>query len=210
MRWKKKSKPSSEVSVSDLLDEFIDPDIRTESQDSDIDDDEYVNMMIRKEDQRIRVREKYTSTSHIEDQEPSSKEKSERDISTEDTAITDDELESPKPQEEPELTERAKVAVEFLRHEIVTSEAKRNALKTLEKYRRDYPRPVMKKEKMVISEKHTPFKNCQSCYFSIRERKISGSYWCHCTNPARSMHAITRGSWVKSGLNLPCWKPQPD
>jgi hypothetical protein len=210
MRWKKKSKTISETSVSDLLDEFIDPDIETETQESTIDDAEYINMMVRKEDQRVRVREKYASTSLSEDQESSSEGMSEHAISAEDTASADDETKSQMVQEERNLTGRTKIAVEFLRHEIVTSEAKRNARKTLEKYRKDYASPMMKKEKIVISEKHTPLKNCQSCYFSIREKRISGSCWCHCTNPARSAQVVAKGSWVKSGLNLPCWKPQSD
>ena len=67
--------------------------------------------------------------------------------------------------------------------------------------------PKKKSEPPIISEKISTVKRCQNCYFSIREKKISGSHWCHCTNPGRSTNIDSKGSWVKSLLNLPCWKP---
>ena len=90
---------------------------------------------------------------------------------------------------------------------------KKDARRTIEKHRRDEPvkqsekSPKKNIEPLVISEKLSAIKRCQNCYFSVREKKIGGSYWCHCTNPGRSTDVICKGSWVKSQLNLPCWKP---
>ncbi|MCK5263967.1 MAG: hypothetical protein KAR03_00025 [Candidatus Thorarchaeota archaeon] len=93
---------------------------------------------------------------------------------------------------------------------------KKDAKKTLEKYRRDEPieepeeSAKKKSAQPVISEKMSTVKRCQNCYFSVQEKKLSGSYWCHCTNIGRSTNVVSKGSWVKSQLNLPCWKPTQD
>ena len=108
--------------------------------------------------------------------------------------------------DEPVLTGRMKASVEYLQDAVVSNESKAAARRTLEKYRKDPP-DVKKKEAVpVISEKIAPLKRCQTCYFCVGEKKLSGSCWCHCTNPGRSTHAIAKGSWVKSRMNLPCWK----
>jgi len=110
-----------------------------------------------------------------------------------------------------ELTPKTQAAVEFLRDELITSSSRRGALKTLEKYRKELPVVrEKKKEKPVISEKMSPMRRCQNCYFCVAKRSFNGVYWCHCSNPGRSIEASPGISWVKSRLNLPCWKPLQD
>ena len=90
---------------------------------------------------------------------------------------------------------------------------KKGARRTIDKHRRNEPvdqSPKKKSEPPVISEKMPTVKRCQNCYFSVQEKKLSGSYWCHCTNIGRSTNVVSKGSWVKSQLNLPCWKPTQD
>jgi len=87
---------------------------------------------------------------------------------------------------------------------------KKDAKKTIEKHRRDEPvkqSPKKKSEPPVVSEKIATMKRCQNCYFSVKEKKLGGSIWCNCTNPGRSTNIDSKGSWVKSQLNPPCWKP---
>jgi len=88
---------------------------------------------------------------------------------------------------------------------------KKEAKKTLEKYRKDTPiiqeEPRMKQEQPVVSEKMSQMRKCQDCYYCLGTRKVGGSWWCHCTNLGRSMECeMQTESWVKSKLNLPCWK----
>jgi len=106
-----------------------------------------------------------------------------------------------------DLTERMKVAVDFLQDDVESGVSKRKAIKTLEKFRKEDIPVTKKSASPIISEKISPVKSCQNCYFCVGEKKLSGSCWCHCTNSGRSAHAVSNGSWVKSRLNLPCWKP---
>lgn len=136
MRKKKKENTLDSVSVDELLDDFVNLDVEDDSKRTEINDDDYVSMMLKK-----------------------------------------------------------------------------GARRTIEKHRRDEPidqTPKKKSEQPVISEKMSTVKRCQNCYFSVQEKKLSGSYWCHCTNPGRSTNVVSKGSWVKSQLNLPCWKPTQD
>ncbi len=135
--WKRKKKSTIEsVSVDELLDDFVNLDVEDDSKRTEMSDDDYVSMMLKKD-----------------------------------------------------------------------------ARKTIEKHRRDEPvkqSPKKKSEPPVISEKIAPMKRCQNCYFSVKEKKLGGSIWCHCTNPGRSTNIDSKGSWVKSQLNPPCWKPTQD
>ncbi|MFX1579834.1 MAG: hypothetical protein ACFFBJ_09330 [Promethearchaeota archaeon] len=95
--------------------------------------------------------------------------------------------------------------------EYLTKLHKREARKTLDKYRRDEPivseQPKPREESPVVSEKMSQIRKCQSCYYCTGTRKVGGSWWCHCTNPGRSTECeLQTQSWVKSKLNLPCWK----
>lgn len=115
-----------------------------------------------------------------------------------------------KPQESEDEVEPkvSNIDMERIQEELTSRTLKRKARETLEKHRKKTPAKKKKKPKSpVVSEKISPVKHCQNCYFCVGEKKISGSCWCHCTNSGRSTHAVAKGSWVKSRMNLPCWKP---
>ncbi|TFG98381.1 hypothetical protein E4H12_06220 [Candidatus Thorarchaeota archaeon] len=230
MRRRKRTKSIDDVSVSKLLDDFVDLEADDDSKRAkEIDDQAYIDMMLKKDAQRKLERMKRNPNPRTHDDVESSpvveiEEKTihlsvpelemyeahcESDLSREDEAVIEEIMKTQSPKEEPALTGRMKVAVEFLENDVTTSEAKHEARKTLEKHRKDPP-VSKKKEIPVISEKRAPVKACQNCYFCVKEKKVGGSCWCHCTNPGRSTHAIVKGSWVKSRLNLPCWKQQQE
>jgi hypothetical protein len=108
-----------------------------------------------------------------------------------------------------ELDPETEKALAFLRDEVISVSSKRKALETIEKYRKE---PLAKREKEkkkapVVSEKVSPVKTCQNCYYCAAQRTVGGSIWCHCSNPGRSIDATSTGkSWVKSTIDLPCWK----
>ncbi len=230
MRRKKRTKTIDDVSITKLLDEFVDLDVEDDSKRKGMDDDEYIRMMVEKENKRKLEREKGTLPTRTHDDTVTSPtaptEKSppqptepmeevfpiacENDVTPEDEADIDEIMKTQDMMEEPALTDRMKASVEFLQDEVSSSKSKRAAHKTLEKYRKDPPASKKKKATPIISEKRAPIKRCQTCYFCVKEKKVSGSCWCHCTNPARSTHAVAKGSWVKSRMNLPCWKAPQD
>ena len=230
MRKRKSTKTIDDVSVSKLLDDFVDLDVEEENKRKQMNDDEYIRMMVEKENERKLERAKRILSAQTNDEVPPAPddaivelpprrpepleevfpESCEHDLSPEDEADIDEIMKSQSMMEEPVLTGRMKTSVEFLQDEISFSQSKRNARKTLEKYRKD--RPISKEKEItpIISKKRAPIKRCQNCYFCVGERKVSGSCWCHCSNPGRSTHAVVKGSWVKSRINLPCWKPPQD
>lgn len=93
---------------------------------------------------------------------------------------------------------------------------KKEAKKALQKHRKDQQiTPVEPKKKTpkpeppVVSEKLSKIKRCQNCYYCIGSHSLGSSVWCHCTNPGRSAEGEISKSWIKSKLNLPCWRPVP-
>jgi len=233
MHKKNGTKKIDDVSVSKLLDDFVDLSTEDASKRArDIDDDEYIRMMLEKEDKRKQERSKRESlftthddvdvqsvpsenseesqSQHVELEETAFEATCENDLSPEDETVVEEIMKSQGTMGEPILSRRMKASVDFLQNEASTRESKRKARKTLEKYRKHSPSNTEKNVTPIISEKRAPIISCQSCYFCVGERKVSGSCWCHCTNPGRSTHAIVKGSWVKSRLNLPCWKPPQD
>jgi hypothetical protein len=128
------------------------------------------------------------------------------------TSSTSDTTETISKRFEPEIpTPEVEAAVKFLRDEIISSSSKREALQTIEKYRKETPvRRKKKPEKPVSSEKTSLMKKCQNCYFCVAERTIGGSYWCHCTNLSRTTEERPGKSWVKGRINLPCWKSREE
>jgi len=226
MRRKKKTKTIDDVSVTKLLDEFVDLDVEDDSKRKEMDDDEYIRMMVEKENQRKSERAKKSPPASTRDDAVSSAatpvetsppqkteameevypETCEHDLSLDDEADIDEIMKTQDVMDEPVLTDRMKASVEFLQGEVKSSESKRAARKTLEKYRKVETISKKKEIAPIVSEKRAPIKRCQNCYFCVKEKKVSGSCWCHCTNPARSTHAVAKGSWVKSRMNLPCWK----
>ncbi|MHA1960371.1 MAG: hypothetical protein ACW99U_09080 [Candidatus Thorarchaeota archaeon] len=88
---------------------------------------------------------------------------------------------------------------------------KKSAMKKIQKYRKDLPIEITKIEKKpdppVVSEKMTLVKRCQNCYYLTDSKKVGNNWWCACTNPGRARHgSSTGGIWIKSELNLTCWR----
>ena len=236
MRIRKRPKTIGDISVSKLLDDFVDLDVEDDNKRaSEMNDDEYIDMMLKKEAKRKLEKSKKDSLQTERDEMSREADELETnppndDIDTflgKDTEpeIIESLVESEVSEDEeiikkivkahdvkdiPAITGMMRVAVDFLQDEIGASESKRKARKTLEKFRKDRPATKKKQVIPVVSEKLSRMKPCQNCYFCVRERKIAGSSWCHCTNPGRSIDVVCKGSWVKSGLNLPCWKPTQD
>ncbi len=227
MRKRKRTKSIDDVSVTELLDDFVELEAEDGAKKRQMNDEEYIKMMVEKEAKRELVRAKRNPVQISQKEEVSTQvekakhpEKTpeletfapycESDLSPEDEAIVREIVSSQNPLEDSELTEGMHVVKEFLENEVSSGEARRKARKTLEKYRKGAPASGKKGVSPVVSEKKAPIKRCQNCYFCTREKKISGSCWCHCTNPARSTHAVVRAGWVKSRMNLPCWKQMED
>lgn len=107
-----------------------------------------------------------------------------------------------------ELDPETERELAILRDDVISSALRRKALQTIEKYRKDPPRKRGRKKKKapVVSEKTSPVKKCQNCYYCASQRTLSGSCWCRCSNPGRSIEITGGGVWIKSKLNLPCWK----
>ncbi|MFW9834940.1 MAG: hypothetical protein ACFFEK_13150 [Candidatus Thorarchaeota archaeon] len=101
---------------------------------------------------------------------------------------------------------RNEMVAAYFREETIAIH-KHKALQTLEKYRRNKPLEITRaKEPPIVSEKITPMKRCENCYFCVDAKRVGGSSWCHCTNLARSTDTTIAASWVRSRLNAPCWR----
>ncbi len=111
-------------------------------------------------------------------------------------------------------------STEVTDEDYVTSMLKKDAKRELAKYRKESATSsnkmleekstfIKKKRKHgppVLSEKLSPVRRCQSCYYRVAVRTIGGSSWCNCTNSGRSAEGSPEKRWIESGLNLPCWK----
>lgn len=101
--------------------------------------------------------------------------------------------------------------------EYVSMMLKKDTWKTLQKHRKVGPissseqpqRRTRRPESPVVSEKLSVVKQCQNCYYCVGVHRIGGSVWCHCTNLGRSIEDEMTKSWIKSRMNLPCWRPVP-
>ena len=58
----------------------------------------------------------------------------------------------------------------------------------------------------VVSEKISALKRCQNCYYCIDSHMLGGSVWCKCSHSGRSGESDLDNFWIKSKLNLPCWR----
>ncbi len=139
--WKrKKTKTFNDATVEDLLKDFLESDNDVENQNvTNIDDEEYINMMLKKDAKRI-------------------------------------------------LQEHRK------KQPIAQSSS----------------HETQKSDQQIASEKISIIKRCQNCYYCVDSYSLGGSVWCNCTNPGRSSHSDASKSWIKSKLNLPCWKAIKD
>ena len=195
MRKSKKTKSIDDLSVSKLLDDFVDLSAEESRRVRELDDDAYIRMMVEKEDKRKQERAKKIAVSSAHDEVQTSPEveikKSpaqiiepevetfpatcERDLSAEEESDIDEIMKTQDMMDKAALTGKTKVSVEFLQDEISTSEVKRNARKTLEKHRKERPIGERKGVSPVVSEKRAPIKRCQTCYFCVGERRVGGS-----------------------------------
>ena len=139
MRWRKKTKTIEDISVEDLFDDFVHVHVEEDSKHvNDIDDDEYVSMMLKKDANRKLERLKRNpipiSTEHAvmqrksEDLEASPQPEPERiKVPVERTMLPEGEtlveeiMRSQSIEDIPALTGRMKVAVEFVQWEMGSS-----------------------------------------------------------------------------------------
>ncbi len=150
MRWRKRTKTIDDVSVEKLFDDFVHVHVEEDSKHvNDIDDDEYVSMMLKKDANRKleRLKRKPISTEHdvmqrkSEDleayfpsieideiirphNEPELEENEgpvEKTMHPEDEAMVEEIMRSQSIEDIPALTGRMKVAVEFVQWEMGSS-----------------------------------------------------------------------------------------
>ena len=150
MRWRKRTKTIDDVSVEKLFDDFVHVHVEEDSKHvNDIDDDEYVSMMLKKDANRKleRLKRKPISTEHdvmqrkSEDleayfpsieideiirphNEPELEENEgpvEKTMLPEDEAMVEEIMRSQSIEDIPALTGRMKVAVEFVQWEMGSS-----------------------------------------------------------------------------------------
>ena len=220
MRNKKKQKSIDDVSVSQLLDEFLHPETsHSETAVQEIDDEEYIRMMLKKDVQRelerLRRTSKTPTKTPVETKKgildrtikerffPDVSEGSaEEEAPAEDSIVTEI-LDSLVANDMPTLSAKMREAVNFVQDEMGVSESEKRLTDALNRYR-----------KMVESGRVLPhisndnvlvFKRCQNCYYSAGERTRRGVVWCLCENSDRTPDVETDGSWVKNSINLSCW-----
>ncbi len=219
MRDKKKQKSIDDLSVSQLFDEFIHPEAApSETTVDDMNDEEYVKMMLKKDVQRELERLRRQRKLQSKEPTPTKKETIDEDIkerffpdASEETAeeepieesIVTDILNSLVTNDMPSLAAKMREAVDFVQDEMGVSESEHRLVEALDRYR-----------KMVDSRKVLPqgsddnvlvLKRCQNCYYCAGERTRRGAVWCLCKNPDRTPEVETDDSWVKNSINLSCW-----
>lgn len=228
MHNKKKQKTIDDYSVSQLLDDFIKEDVQVNGRSlNEIDDEEYIRMMLKKDalrklertkrDLQIQEHRKASSTQSdtIDDDlrkrffpevsEKQAKKKlppKERESSPDDD-IVEEILDSIVVKDVSGLAARMKEAVDFLQEEMGESEAERKLVEALEEYRKSKPSASAQS---MHNDNVLLLKRCQNCHFCVGEKNRKGSVWCLCTNLDRSAEVEIDDSWVKSELNLSCWK----
>ena len=108
------------------------------------------------------------------------------------------------------LTAQMKNAVDFVQEEMGTSESERRLIEALEECMKPAGCEKKKSDPLMYNDNILLLKRCQNCYFCVGEKNRNGSVWCLCTNPDRSTDVEIKDSWVKSKLNLSCWKTPQD
>jgi len=223
MRDKKKQKSIDDLSVSQLLDEFLHPESSpSETTVQDIDDEEYIKMMLKKDIQkeleRLRRQGKTPKKTPVTTKEDiidgDIKERFFPDVSEEYTeeeepveeGIIAEILDSLVANDMPSLAAKMREAVNFVQDEMGVSESEQRLVEALDRYRK------MVESKRVLPQDSNDgvlvLKRCQNCYFCIGERPRKGAVWCLCNNPDRTPDVETDDSWVKNSINLSCWRPR--
>lgn len=222
---RKKRKTIDDYSVSQLLDDFLSPDAHDiTSSTKDIDDEEYVRMMLKKDVQRelerLRRHGKTTSKTPTTTKESildeAIKERFfpnvrdvpiEEEVQVEESIVTDI-LDSLVANDMPSLTAKMREAVNFLQDEMGVSESEQRLVESLDRYRKLVESgrvlPQISNDNVLV------LKRCQNCYYCTGEQTRRGVVWCLCTNLERSTDVEIDDSWVKSEINLACWKARRD
>ncbi len=224
MRNRKRNKTIDDFSVSQLLDEFIRDDTHLVGQaDEELDDEEYIRMMLKKDAQRKVIRHKReakgieqngsaaASDGTLDDAIqkrffPEVRELPTKSVPPPEEEVVDDILDSLVIKDVSELATKMKLAVDYVQEEMGTSESERRLIEALEQYRR----PVESGEKRsgvhITNDNVLVLKRCQNCLYSTGEKRVNGSVWNLCTNAHRAAEIEVEDSWVKSGINFSCWR----
>jgi hypothetical protein len=225
MRNRKRNKTIEDFSVSQLLDDFIREDAHIIRQAvEDLDDEEYIRMMLKKDAQRRAIRSKReakgleqngstTASAEIIDDAIQkrffpevSKLPTKKPSSPPEEEIVTEILDSLVVKDVSELATKMKLAVDYVQEEMGTSESERRLIEALEQYRRPTQSEQKRTTTHISNDNVLVLKRCQNCYYSKGEKRVNGSIWSLCINPQRTPEIEVEDSWVKSGLNLSCWK----
>lgn len=226
MRNRKNRKTIDDFSVAQLLDDFVKVDTQVSSRpQKEIDDEEYIRMMLKKDAQKKLERRKREAQGHstasssqretIDDdirqrffpdvsERPIERKSPQGEIKKlpQENGIVDEILDSIVVKDVSGLAAQMKEAVDFVQDEMGTSDAERKLADALEEYGKNKKRigPLVYNDTILL------LKRCQNCYFCVGEKTRNNSLWCLCTNPDRSTNVEIEDSWVKNDINLPCWK----
>ena len=238
MRNRKKHKTIDDFSVAQLLDDFIKVNVQDSGRaPKDIDDEDYIRMMLKKD--ALKKLERTKRITHAQKDNEVSTPQSDTidddirrrffpDISQTPIKKKSPAIEKKKPSEKKEvpvengiveqildsivvkdvsgLAARMREAVDFVQNEMGTSEAERRLIEALEECNKPTEPCKKKSETLMYNDNVLLLKRCQNCHFCSGEKKRNGSAWCLCTNSDRTTDVEIEDSWVKSKLNLPCWK----
>ncbi|MHA1136794.1 MAG: hypothetical protein ACTSSE_09920 [Candidatus Thorarchaeota archaeon] len=226
--------------MSQLLDDFLSPDTKDTGRSAeDIDDEEYIRMMLKKDAvkqlERTKREAQITPSTRSDtiddnlrqrffpdvDERPAEKEiqpeveekppekievpLAKKEVSP-DSGIVADILDSIVVKDVSGLATRMREAVDFLQDEMGTSDTEQKLIEALERYKKPTERAI----KMFSNDNVLVLKRCQNCHYCVGERNRNGSTWCLCTNFDRSTDVEIEDSWVKSAINLLCWKTPLD
>ena len=241
MRNRKKNKTIDDFSVSQLLDDFIKVDVQVKGRSTrEIDDEDYIRMMLKKDAKMKLERTKRFAQDHgevstrqrdtiddsirqrffpdvserpIERELPQVEEKKppeKKELPPEENGFVEEILDSIVVKDVSGLAAQMRQAVDFVQDEMGTSESERRLIEALEECMKPAGCVEKTSNPSMYNDNVLLLKRCQNCYFSVGEKKVSGAVWCRCTNPDRSTDVEFEDSWVKSKLNLPCWKAPQD
>ena len=234
MRNRKKHKTIDDVSVSQLLDDFTKWEVQDSKHTNEVDDETYIRMMLEKDVlmKLERTKRETTIQKHEKMSDPRSDtldenirqrffpDVSERPVEKEappekkekppEEGIVEQILDTLVVKDVSGLAARMKEAVDFLQEEMGTSESERKLIEALEECMKPAGCEKKKSDPSLYNDNVLLLKRCQNCYFCVGEKKVNVSVWCLCTNPDRTTEVEIDDSWVKSKLNLPCWKALQD